>query len=385
MKTIKVRDIQGKEILGQPIFNSNGVMLIPDGTVIKKDYIQTFLDLGVEEIQIKEELYVGIDYDEMVDEEVKEECYHLIKDIVKNQTKGTPAEDVEIGKVTEEILQSVMNQEEVFINVNKIRSSDHAAYEHAINVAALSTIVALKLQIPRHSVKEYAIGALLHDIGMTFVPAVFRNEFDDDLGNSKVEVVKNHVFYGLDHLKKKDTYSDMVLDIVRNHHERIDGSGYPSGLIGTNIDRGSRIIAVCDIYDAITSKRSYHEAYLPSEAVEYLYGCVGSGELDLDIVTAFLRRISPYPKGSFVKLSNMERGVVISQNKENICAALSQYELCDCKILNADADFFDKSFAYIVFITFLIGTEISSGVASLSTLSLTAINLTPSNGNTFST
>ena len=312
MKTIKVKDIQGKEILGQPIFNSNGVMLVPDGTVIKKDYIQTFLDLGVEEIQIKDELYVGIDYDEMVDEEVKEECYQLIKDIVKNQTKGTPAEDVEIGKVTEEILQSVMNQEEVFINVNKIRSSDHAAYEHAINVAALSTIVALKLQIPRHSVKEYAIGALLHDIGMTFVPAVFRNEFDDDLGNSKVEVVKNHVFYGLDHLRKKDMYSDMVLDIVRNHHERIDGSGYPSGLIGTNIDRGSRIIAVCDTFDGMVFGVSDRSRVY--EAIEYIQGNCGK-LFDEKVVKAFMDSVALYPTGSIVITSEGDTAMVHRQNK----------------------------------------------------------------------
>ena len=312
MKAIKVRELKGKEILAQPIFNSNGVMLVPDGTVMKTDYIQTFLDLGIEEIQIKDELYVGVDYDEMVDEEVKEEYYHLIKGIVKNQTKGTSAEDVEIGRITEEILHSVMDQEEVFINVNKIRKSDYAAYEHAINVAALTTMVSLKLQIPRHSVKEYAIGALLHDIGMSFVPAIFRNEFDDDLGNSKIEVVKNHVFYGLDHLRKKELYSDMVLDIVRNHHERINGSGYPAGLFGTNIDRGSRIVAVCDTFDGmvfgVTDRSRVYEA------IEYIQGNCGK-LFDEKIVNAFMDTVALYPTGSIVVTSDGDTAMVHRQNK----------------------------------------------------------------------
>lgn len=312
MKNIKVKDIQGKEILDKPIFNSNGVMLIPDGTVVRKEYISTFLDLGIEEIQIKDEFYVGVDYDEMVDEDVKEECYHLIKGIVKNQTKGTSAEDVEIGRVTEEILQSVMNQEEVVVNVNKIRNSDKAAFEHAINVSALTTIVALKLNVPRHSVKEYAIGALLHDIGMTFVPAIFRNEYDDDLGNSKVEVVKNHVFYGLDHLRKKDTYSDMVLDIVRNHHERVDGSGYPSGLFGTNIDRGSRIVAVCDTFDGMVFGVNDHsKAY---EAIEYIQGNCGK-LFDEKVVKAFMDSVALYPTGSIVITNEGDTAMVHRQNK----------------------------------------------------------------------
>lgn len=312
MKNIKVTDIQGKEILAKPIYNSNGVLLIPDGTVVKKEYIQTFLDLGIEELQIQDELYVGVDYDEMVDEEVKEECYHLINNVVKNQTKGTSKEDEEIGKITEEILQSVIEQEEVFINVNKIRKSDYAAYEHAVNVAALSTMVALKLMIPRHSVKEYAIGALLHDIGMTFVPVVFRNEIDDDLGKSKVEVVKNHVYYGLDHLRKRDMYSDMVLDIVRNHHERMDGSGYPCGLFGTNIDRGSRIVAVCDTFDGmvfgVTDRSRVYEA------IEYIQGNCGK-LFDEKVVNAFMNSVALYPTGSIVITSMGDTAMVHRQNK----------------------------------------------------------------------
>lgn len=312
MRKIAVDNIKGKEILAKPILNDNEVLLIPEGTVLKREFKQVLRDLGVVLITVEDNIYVGVDYDNLVNEETKEDCHTFLQTIIKNQTQGADPEDIEIGKIAEDIIKDVIEQEEVMININKIRRSDNYAFEHAINVSALSVLLALKMNVARHVVKEYAKGALLHDIGMTLIPIRYGQTTNVRLKNNDLNVIKKHVIYGFDYLKEKGFVSNEALNIVINHHERLDGSGYPKGLIGTNIDMGSRIVSVCDTFDGMVY--GFADKSRVHEAIEYIQG--NSGNIfDENVVSIFLDSVALYPTGSIVITNSGETAMIHKQNK----------------------------------------------------------------------
>lgn len=135
------------------------------------------------------------------------------------------------------------------------------------------------------------------------------------LTDEEFELVKKHTLFGGEYLKSHDLVDFDVYNGVLMHHEKYDGTGYPFGLKGENIPLFGRIIAVADVYDALTSNRSYRPAKEPSEAFEFLLGGADS-HFDVNMVRAFSKKIAPYPIGSIVGLSNGDTGLVINVNPD---------------------------------------------------------------------
>ena len=126
--------------------------------------------------------------------------------------------------------------------------------------------------------------------------------------------IKNHPIYGKEILVKNMYISDVVIDAVEQHHEKIDGSGYPYGLKGNQISKFGKVVCICDVYDAVSNDRSYRKKFSPNEAYELILG--GSGSMfDEKIVMKFKETFAIYPLGSCVRLSNEVEGYVVRQNK----------------------------------------------------------------------
>lgn len=155
---------------------------------------------------------------------------------------------------------------------------------------------------------------LLHDIGKTLIPIEIVNK-PGKLTPKEFEIMKTHPSKAIEILK--NLVSEDILNGIESHHEKFDGTGYPNKKLKDKIPLYGRITAICDVYHALSSDRSYRKTCFPNEVIEYLMGCVDS-HFDYEILKVFLKNVIAFPAGSFVKLSNDKTAIVIKNYSENI-------------------------------------------------------------------
>jgi HD-GYP domain-containing protein (c-di-GMP phosphodiesterase class II) len=214
--------------------------------------------------------------------------------------------------VADAIRASVARNSSAMISVARLRTKDEYTFVHSIAVSALMVNLGRQRGLEGEVLEQLSLAGLLHDIGKLAVPAKLLNK-PDRLTDDEFKVVRNHPERGYEVLKNSGSFSDIVLDVCLHHHERVDGSGYPHGLTRHQISDYAKMAAVCDVYDAITSRRSYKLAWLPSESVRSMYKW--SGHFDQEILAAFIRSIGIYPVGSLVRLQSGRLAVVADHNK----------------------------------------------------------------------
>ncbi len=221
-----------------------------------------------------------------------------------------------VSDIADDIIADISNDATYLGNqMIALQNYDDYTYKHCLRVAMLATSVAANLGLSRADAKDVVTAALLHDIG--------KSSIDHDiiikpskLTEAEFAEIKRHPFIGYNILKNsgEKTFSPNVLSGVLFHHEKYDGSGYPTGIKDKDIPLIGRIIAVCDVFDALTSNRPYRKPWSVAEAEEYILGASGS-HFDFDIASAFLRAFNPYPVGTMVSLSDGRHGIVIETNQ----------------------------------------------------------------------
>lgn len=313
MKEIQINEIIGNEILVKPVFSDQGIMLVEKGMIVRKSNAIIFKELGIKSIFVEDEPASEVEYSEILQEETKNDCKKMLTDIVKMQTNHNQQEEEDlVYEVAQELIDDILSQDDILINVSEMRNRDDSIFSHCVAVAGLTVYVSLKMGISNGVAREFTVGALLHDIGMNFIPSQYRNKSLKELNRKEISVIKKHVDYGYELLMEKDVVSDISLEIIKNHHERVNGSGYPNQIKGKEIDLGSRIVSVCDTFDAmIYDGNRDMKVY---EVVEYIQS--NSNILfDEKVVSHFLDCIALYPTGSKIITNEGQVGVVIKQNK----------------------------------------------------------------------
>lgn len=232
----------------------------------------------------------------------------------KTHKKKTPVHLKTISSVIEDMVDEILKNRKVMINVVDLRTYDDYTFSHCLNVALLSIVLGTVMKLGRTALQELAMGAMVHDIGKIFINKEILNK-KGKLTEEEYEIVKGHVQKGFDYLNPKGDLSENAMKTVLQHHEKYDGGGYPNGLSGNDIHIFGRISAVSDVYDALTSKRPYRGAMLPSDAVEYIMSGFGN-MFDPAVVEAFIQKVAPYPVGTCVELSNGVKGIV-AENYES--------------------------------------------------------------------
>lgn len=312
MRIISVDSVKGHECLAKDIVNENNFVLMTAGTIVKKDYVSRLKELNIEYIYVEDEIGQGIDLEESLEYQIKEQCQEAVREILTKYSYQTEDELEEIITVADEIIYDIMKQPDVIYNLSSIRNKDEGTYSHSLNVCALSVILAFKLRLPRKKVREIAIGSLLHDIGFTFITMDYNNLILEECTEKEQKEIKKHVIYGYSAVEKMGWLSSTSKDIILSHHERMDGSGYPFRLKGDKIRIGSRIAAVCDEFDSrvygnLVPKMKVHDAidFIVSQA---------ESKFDLEVVKAFVASVAAYPIGALVITNENEIGIVLRQN-----------------------------------------------------------------------
>lgn len=220
-----------------------------------------------------------------------------------------------IAKMAKKLVLDILSKEEIIINLIDLKSYDDYTYRHCLCVAILSITMGITLNLNEHMLMEIAMCALLHDLGKMMIPNDITNK-PDLLTPQEYDVMKTHPVIAANQLRKLHIVSEAVIKGIECHHEKFDGTGYPYGLKGDEIPLYAKILAVADVYDAITSTRSYRRACFPNEAIEYVMGCVDT-HFDYEILKAFLKNIAAYPIGTFVNLSDGNLAIVVKNLQIN--------------------------------------------------------------------
>lgn len=219
-----------------------------------------------------------------------------------------------INDLASEITESVIRNEYAMAILTRIRNKSSYQWEHAINCAVLLCGFSLYLGLKKETTILITLGAMLHDIGIAVVPKGVI-EKPGKFTKNDMDVMKKHLKWGQEIYKKNGIPQKIVLDMIINHHERLDGSGYPRGLDETNLSKLAKMSAIVDVYDAMTGDKVYKQGEQPINALRYLIA--KNDKFDRGLVQQFIKYIGVHPVGSLVKLSNETLAIVIQGNREN--------------------------------------------------------------------
>jgi putative nucleotidyltransferase with HDIG domain len=232
------------------------------------------------------------------------------------RVRAGAAPDVEVLQGASSMLVSnVTADPQAYATLTCLRQCDEYTIEHSADVAILMVAIAHLLGIAPEERPVLALAGLMHDVGKQKIPLEILLK-PGTLTPSEFAEVRRHPQYGYEILSHCDDCPEEVRIVALQHHERLDGSGYPSGLSRPDIHPYSSLAAVADTFDAITADRVYRSGRSPRSAVLELYGS-RKRRLDTEAVQALIKLVGVYPVGTRVLLDSGERGVVIAPNPDD--------------------------------------------------------------------
>ena len=244
-----------------------------------------------------------------------DEAKVTVNHLMENIRVGRSANVADSSKAVDHIVDSVIRNQDALRWLTKIKHQDAYTAEHSINVCILSATFARFLGHDESEIRRIAISGLLHDVGKSKVPKDILNK-NGRLTLDELNIMKDHTTFGKDLLLSIGYEDRIAVDVAHTHHERLDGKGYPRGLVGSQIPYYAKIIALADCYDAITSSRCYDSARASMEALDIIYKCRGV-QFDNELALEFIKCIGIYPPGAIVELNTGQVGIVITTNTDN--------------------------------------------------------------------
>ncbi|PAJ73263.1 phosphodiesterase [Pseudoalteromonas sp. NBT06-2] len=216
--------------------------------------------------------------------------------------------------VANDIIDSVFRNEDAMAVLTRLRDKNAYAWRHTINTAILISVFGRYLKYSKKSVFQLAMGALLHDIGQARVPQGIINKLGK-LTELETKAMTKHVEQGFNLCKGEKGVTPVMLDMIINHHERLDGSGYPRGINEDKLSKTARMMAIVDTYDAMTADRVFKQGLEPISVLKHLLG--QKDKYDPVLVQQFIKCIGVHPVGSIVKLTSDRLAIVLEGNKNN--------------------------------------------------------------------
>ena len=217
-----------------------------------------------------------------------------------------------IEKPINVMVHSIVNNPDAYLWLTRIRQFDSFIYKDSLSCAVWATALGRKMGMAEADLQTLAMGCMLMDVGKLTLPTELLHK-EGRLEHDEWEQMKSHVGMGLSILESESGCSSDILDIVRTHHERLNGSGFPAGLHGDQIPLFGKIAGIVDFYVAITTPRPFTEVVSPSQAEQMLYDQKDK-YFDEILVEYFIQALSVYPTGSLVELNTGEVAIVLAQN-----------------------------------------------------------------------
>ena len=311
MKKVSIEKLVGGERLAKDITTINGLLLIPEGTILKKEYLDKLLELHIDTLYIEyKELHT--DRNIVIEDKIQTECKKKVKETIEKYSYCANSELQEISKVADQIMEDIVSDADVMYNISYVRERNESVFSHSVNVAALSVLIGLKIKLTKQRVRDLAIGALLHDLGIVYLPFSLHGVIYDKCSIEDQKTIQNHVITGYSLLEHEEWLLPISKEIILSHHERNDGSGYPMRLKSNKLRIETKIVALCDEFD----NRVYGNLCRSEKiqiAMDYILSEAGR-KFDFNLVQRFIESVAVYPIGTYVRLNTDEIGIVIKQN-----------------------------------------------------------------------
>ncbi|MFB0828024.1 HD-GYP domain-containing protein [Brevibacillus laterosporus] len=226
---------------------------------------------------------------------------------IAGEQMGSSAQDM-----LADLIYTCKNNSMIMDLLGRICVFDKSIFVHSFHVMIYSVLVGLRMGLNKQQITDLGLGALLHDVGKLLIPTQIIQK-PDSLTNEEYDIMKTHASKGFALLRRLPAIPEIVAQCAYQHHERMDGNGYPHNLQEKDIHLFAKIIGVCDVFEALTSQRVYRKPMLPHDAMEFLFA--GSGtQFCQKVLQAFRNSIYLYPVGMFVTLSSGYSGVVVKNN-----------------------------------------------------------------------
>ena len=343
MKKYKVDDLKPGMVFDKAVYIDMNNILVAPMVPLKEEDINRLIKWGIEEIETAGEV-VKQGSDEQshkvsISDEVKRltkmaklgngaesvpvvrnlqtvyaDTYSLVEDVFKKVRNGAGYDKEKILNGVDDILTEASKDTNVALNEVTMEYDGKYIYTLGVNVSILSMITGLSLGFGKDRLIPLGAGALLHDIGMVRVPNYIA-EKKGSLTHDEYNRIKTHTVYGYRIVLNELDLGNDIANIVMQHHEMYDGSGYPRKLKGEDISDYARIASICDVFIAMIKKRSYRDAHMSYSAMKNILSGTNR-KYDPDYVKAFLSNMAIYPVGSIVQLNNGVMAKVVSANSE---------------------------------------------------------------------
>lgn len=331
MRRVPTRLLKPGDRVGQDVHaRHDAAPLLRAGVEICAGFREALIAAGITSVWIDDDRSRGIQPIELLREETKQSAINTLRHTFASAKSAAeagcvlpPSVLVDITSVAEMIARDIESSALAAIALNDLASADGYSLKHSLSVTALGLAIGLRAMtrggwLDHRRVRRFdqieerlvllGIGLLLHDIGKASIPPEIRHKAGP-LTPAEWAVMKTHPVLGYDMVKAATDISPVSRVVIRSHHERWDGLGYPDGTVGTHVHQFARIATVADVFDAITSERPYKLAHPPH--VAYHFVLKGADiQFDPEVVEVFKESVAPYPPGTGVVLSDGSHAVV---------------------------------------------------------------------------
>jgi putative nucleotidyltransferase with HDIG domain len=312
VRVVALRDRVAGETLAMPVHGDGGRLMLARGMSLTPTLIQALQKRGYTRVAIEDVLLRDVEADETIQEETRELTIRVLDTVTSNVLRGTPGDLRPIRNAVEAIIADLRDNPKACIGLYSLCSFDEETYTHSTNVCVLSLSAAQVMGWLPGDLRQVGLGALLHDIGKVLIPKQILNK-PALLTDDEYSLVKTHTEKGWELLQGCYDVGAVTAHAALDHHERLDGSGYPREVKGDNISEIGRIAAVADVYEAMTADRPQRRAVLPEAVHAFMMEKRGT-LFDGDIVEAMFTRVALYPTGTILSLWGGYVAVVIRQD-----------------------------------------------------------------------
>ncbi len=333
-----VKFIKPGTVLACPVYNRNGDIIQTAYNPFTEEFLEELVRQGVDKIYYSKKLRdVQPIYTRNLKDYLQKKVYKGPRRIslgtqkmamaVADKIEKTIKEDLPIDFVDEtkelinNVFQDIDRGEDEIVNLLDVENYDDFNHSHSLNVATIAMVFAGKLNMPRNAVRDVGFASFIHDIGKLKIPSDIINK-KDQLSDGEYSMIKRHPRYGFEIIKKSTAITDQIKKMVLIHHEKFDGSGYPFGLKGNQIDDEVYILSLSEVFDALTTELSYKQSFSPQKAFNLIIRDSGK-RFKPDLAHQFVNEMSIlfkeshfYPIGSHVILNTHEVGIVVDKDSE---------------------------------------------------------------------
>lgn len=315
MRRIPMTKLQEGSVIATNIYDINGNIVVRENFKVNETIIDILKKYNVLAVYIIDEYSPSIIKDSIeVELRIK-----VVSELRKMAQEFSRVEDGKKSKfiktnyiknienLVNMLIDELYKKEELLIEQFDTRNWSDYYFYHSTNVAIMSIIIGMELNYNRKKLLELAMAAILHDIGFALLPKEIVYKFNGRT-EDEIEILKSHCEKGYKYLSNYNIDREVLYPLL-NHHEKVDGTGYPRGLKNKQIDEFSKIIAIADYYDEVMHSGFILEESMPNDILEQIMAYVGSS-FDFELVKVFYKKVKPFLKGTVLRLSNGDVALV---------------------------------------------------------------------------